>query len=308
MKPHLLLLRALIKLRAHSMHMFKEREGFMSRDKSITNQLNGYTAQDVKDKTKDLAQTTISSVQDIGSKAKDVAQTTAASVQENVQSGLGKTQDALLVGLDMAQGLLKRNQKMSARDIKKAKKNMRKTQKAVQESVQSGWSNTQDVLQIALGVAQVLLEANKQLASKNIKQAKKNFGQLTDVVQGNVQSGMGIAQDVLGKGTKRATKNLQKVTSNVQSELDKSTKRATKNLQKVTSNVKDVQSSVQDRIESYQRKRARKKFMFRLGLIAGVVGALLFAPWPGSETRRQLGEYWQLLSQRTQQLLNRLVG
>ena len=185
----------------------------------------------------------------------------------------------------------------------------------MQENVQSNWSNTQDVLQIALGVAQVLLEANKQLASKNIKKARKNLGQLTDVVQDNVQSSMGIAQDVLDKGTKRASKNLQKVTSNVQSRLDtagdvldKSTKSATKNLQKVTSNVKDMSGSVQDRIESYQRRRARKKFMFRLGLVAGVVTALLFAPWPGSETRQQLGGYWQLLSQRAQQLLNRFVG
>ncbi len=64
-----------------------------------------------------------------------------------------------------------------------------------------------------------------------------------------------------------------------------------------------MQDSWQDRVESYQRKRARAKFLFRLGLVAGLVFILLYAPWPGSETRRQLGDLWQQLSQRSRELL-----
>jgi gas vesicle protein len=67
-----------------------------------------------------------------------------------------------------------------------------------------------------------------------------------------------------------------------------------------------MQDSMQDRIESYQRKRARAKFLFRIGLVTGLVAAFLLAPWPGSETRRQLGEYWQQVQQQAQALLERV--
>jgi gas vesicle protein len=86
--------------------------------------------------------------------------------------------------------------------------------------------------------------------------------------------------------------------------LGKTSKTAGKRLKKVTENVKDVQDSLQDRIEAYQRKRARAKFLFRMGLLAGVVLALLYTPWPGSQTRQLLGAYWQQLSQRVQSWFN----
>ncbi len=247
----------------------------MARNKSIADQLNGYTAQDAKDKSKDLAQTTTSAVQDISSKAVDVAQSTASNVQQNVQSSL-----------DAIEGLLRRSNIQAS---KKVKKNVRN----VQQNTQSGWNNTQDLLQLALGVAAVLLETNKQLASKNLKSAKKNLGQLQGAVQDNVQSGLGFAQDVLGRS---------------QDILNKSTKSAGKNLQKVGSNVKDLQDSLNDRIASYQRKRARNKFLFRFGLVAGIVGALLLTPQPGAKTRQQLGSYWQALAQRSQQVLDRFLS
>jgi len=100
--------------------------------------------------------------------------------------------------------------------------------------------------------------------------------------QDTLQSGLGTATDVLGKTTKTAGKSLKKVTENV----------------------KDVQDALQDRIEAYQRKRARAKFLFRMGLLAGVVLTLLYTPWPGSQTRQLLGAYWQQLSQRVQSWFN----
>ena len=33
--------------------------------------------------------------------------------------------------------------------------------------------------------------------------------------------------------------------------------------------------------------------VFRLGILAGIVLVLLYAPWPGSETRQRLVEFWQ---------------
>jgi len=120
-------------------------------------------------------------------------------------------------------------------------------------------------------------------------------------VQGNVgdtvQSGLGTAQDVLNKGAKQASKS-----------LSKGAKQASKSLKKVTDNVADVQESFQDKVESYQRKRAMAKTLFRMGVVAGLAGALLFTPWPGTETRRQLGELWQRLTQQVQNMVERATS
>jgi len=248
-------------------------------------QSNGSTAQSVKNKAKDVAQSTVATVQDVSSKAKDVAQSTASTVQDTVQSGLTKTQQVFLGGLDLVQELLQRNFKR--RNLKKqSSKNLKKAQKKLgnlQDTVQSGLSKTQDTLQTSLSVAQDAWSKNAKTASKNLKKAQKNLSSLQDTVQDNLQSGLGTAQDV----------------------LDKSAKSASKSLKKVTKNVKDVQDTVQDRIKSYQRKRARAKFLFRVGLVAGIVLALMYTPLSGSETRQQLREYWQQLSQRAQGLIDR---
>ena len=84
-------------------------------------------------------------------------------------------------------------------------------------------------------------------------------------------TGIGATQDVLGKSTKRAAIGL---------------KEAQKNL-------KDTQQSLQSQLERRARRRKRAKTVFRLGLLSGFIGMLLYTPWPGSETRRQLVEFWQ---------------
>ncbi len=110
-------------------------------------------------------------------------------------------------------------------------------------------------------------------------------------------SGLSVAQDVLDKRTKQASKSLRK-----------GTKQASKSLKKVTENVKDVQETLQGRLESYQRRRARAKALFRIGLVAGIVGALLYTPWPGAETRSRLGGYLQQFVKLTQNLLERYTS
>ena len=270
-------------------------------------QYNGYTAQDVKSKARGVAQSTASTVQDVSSRAKDVAQATASTVQDTVQSGLTRTQKMLLVGLDLGQNLLRRNfrrrnlNKQAKKNLKKAQKNLSSLQGTLQESVLSGLAKTQEylsprqaALQTGLSVAQDVMSKNARSASKNLrraqKKAQKNLSSLQGTLQESVQSSLAKTQDTLQSGLGTAT-----------DVLAKTTKTASKNLKKVTSNVKDVQDSLQDRIEAYQRKRARAKFLFRMGLLAGIVLALLYTPWPGTQTRQQLAGYWQLLSQRVQE-------
>jgi hypothetical protein len=69
-----------------------------------------------------------------------------------------------------------------------------------------------------------------------------------------------------------------------------------------------VQETLQGRLESYQRRRARAKALFRIGLVAGIVGALLYTPWPGAETRSRLGGYLQQFGKLTQNLLERYTS
>jgi uncharacterized membrane protein len=49
---------------------------------------------------------------------------------------------------------------------------------------------------------------------------------------------------------------------------------------------------VQDQYASYQRKRQAARVLFRIGLIAGVVAALLLTPIAGSEVRARLVGQW----------------
>src|SRR5260370_164478 len=103
--------------------------------------------------------------------------------------------------------------------------------------------------------------------------------------QDTVQTGLSTAQDAWQGNARRASKNLKKT--------QKKVKRGGKGLQSATGSLKDAQGNVQQQLARYARRRRRAKVLFRLGLLTGVVLVLLYAPWPGSDTRRQLGEWWQ---------------
>jgi gas vesicle protein len=164
--------------------------------------------------------------------------------------------------------------------LKKTRKNVGRVQGTVQDNAQSALPVAQGLLVTGLDIAQVAMERNLKRANKSLKKARKNLKNIQGSLQKSVQSSLEVAQDVLGKGTKTAGK--------------------------VRKNVKGTQDSIQKRIERYQRRRARAKMLFRVGLFAGVVAALLFAPQPGSETRERLGGYWQQLAQLTQNVAERV--
>jgi hypothetical protein len=74
-------------------------------------------------------------------------------------------------------------------------------------------------------------------------------------------------------------------------------KNANKNLNKAKKSITDVQQSVQNQLAVYARKRKRARAVFCLGLLIGMVLVLLYTPWPGSDTRRQLVAWWQRMFQ-----------
>ena len=151
--------------------------------------------------------------------------------------------------------------------------------------MQTGLARTQDTVQTGLGTAQDAWQGNVKRASKNLKKTQKKMKRGLASMQDSVQSGLEQTQDVLQSGLNKAQSVLSAGRKNV--------KRAGKGLQSATGSLKDAQESVQQQFARYAKRRRRAKVLFRLGLLTGVVLVLLYAPWPGSDTRRQLGEWWQ---------------
>src|SRR5216683_1019760 len=113
-----------------------------------------------------------------------------------------------------------------------------------------------------------------------------------------------VAQSTLATGQDTVLSSLAKTQDTLQSGLglaqdawQQNVKNANKNLKKAKKSITDVQQSVQDQLAGYARKRKRARAVFRLGLLVGIVLVLLYTPWPGSDTRRQLVAWWQRTSQ-----------
>ena len=100
-------------------------------------------------------------------------------------------------------------------------------------------------------------------------------------VTDTVRSGVAKTQDVLLEGldvTQELLKDQQKRSA-------KKFKRAQKNFQ-------DTRNSMQSSLEKRSRRRQRAKFVFRLGLLSGLVLVVLYSPWSGQEIRSRLVEVW----------------
>ncbi len=157
----------------------------------------------------------------------------------------------------------------------KAKTVAQSTLATGQDTVLSSLAKTQDTLQTGLSMAQDAWQQNVKRANKNLKKARKKMKPVLESAQESVQSGLDLAQDAWQQNVKNANKNLKKAKKSIT----------------------DVQQSVQDQLAGYARKRKRARAVFRLGLLVGIVLVLLYTPWPGSDTRRQLVTWWQRTSQ-----------
>jgi len=169
----------------------------------------------------------------------------------------------------------------------RAKDAVKSTVSTVQERLQSGLSKTQGALLVGLDATQELLKEQRKQAAKNLKKAQKRTQKNLKNVRKSVQPGLSQTQEALLTGLGAA-----------QVALEKNARRAGKGLKKTQKNLKETRDAVQSQLERRARKRARAKTMFRIGLLTGVVLMLLYAPWPGSETRRQLVAFWQGLFSR----------
>ena len=101
------------------------------------------------------------------------------------------------------------------------------------------------------------------------------------------------ADDVKDRAIKAVKSTVSSVQDGVQSGLAKNAKRTSKNLKNAQENLRDTRDALQSQLKKRARRRARARAVFRLGILTGVGLMLLYAPWPGSETRRQLVAFWQ---------------
>src|SRR5438309_1311588 len=131
---------------------------------------------------------------------------------------------------------------------------------------------TSDVVQYSVNGAK---EMGRQATNSAISTIQDSVQSGVSKVQDALLVGLGVTQELLQGQQKRSAKNLRKAN-----------KKAQKNLKK-------MQGTLQSQLERRARRRKRAKTMFRLGLLSGFIVMVLYTPWPGSETRRQLVEFWQ---------------
>lgn len=228
---------------------------------------------------------------------RNAKQSVASTIEETILPNLGRIQALLLAGLALLQGLMQQNRKKTMKKMgnlqdtvaSKAQKRWSATQDAAQSglntaqsALQSGLSTAQDVAQSGLSTAQDVLKKNVKRANKNLKKAQKSMKGVQQTVQGSVETGVSATQDVLQSGLNTA-----------QDMLEKNVKSASKNLKKAGENMQDVQETV---------SRKTSRFLFRLGIVVGLVAILLYTPWPGSETRQKLADLFQQAKQNVSNL------
>jgi hypothetical protein len=217
------------------------------------------------------------------------AQDASQSAYENVKDA---AQSAYEATKDVAKSTLETTKDVAQSTLGTTKDVAQSTYGNVQHSVKSGMSKTQGALAAGAGTAAVLLHQGQKYNDKNAKKAQKNLGIFQSRAHDAYDTSSKLAQKNLKKNQQRLEHLQRKVQDNVvpglvatQDTLSKKAKKANKNLQ-------DAASNVQKQYAHYQQKRQRAKTLFRFGIVAGVVAALLLTPLTGSEVRKRIADLW----------------
>ncbi len=141
----------------------------------------------------------------------------------------------------------------------------------VEKRMKLGMDKTRAWLAVGIGIASTLLHKNKYTAQKKLETAQKNLQDMQGPLQRNVRSSL--------------TKTV--------GALSDSTLKARESLNQATTRAKEMQELWQEQYIQRQRKRKRAKMIFRWGIVAGAVLALLYTPIAGSEVRQRLAKEWQ---------------
>ena len=168
---------------------------------------------------------------------------------------------------DLTQNLVPGEQRKAQKNGKLARKQLDRCQSSLRDTVESGVSAAQYALQSGIGYTQAALVKNPRQARRRLRKAQRNLKKVQSTFQERVGSGLTGTQKAWQQGTKQA--------------------------QQAAINAREMKENWQLRREQARRRVARARTLFRWGVVAGVVLALLYAPTAGSEVRRRIVEQFQ---------------
>lgn len=169
------------------------------------------------------------------------------------------------------------------------------------------WNQAQDNLATIKDFAQSTLKTSKIVAQDALVNIQENASQGLDRAQHLMATVIGItgaAVAIFYKNRQQAQEKLQRtqmslmasttpIVERTQKAVRANTQKATHGLQQAKSTAKDFTIFVQDQYTHLQTKRRRRRALFRIGLIAGAILALLYTPLSGAEIRQRLNAQWQ---------------
>jgi hypothetical protein len=177
----------------------------------------------------------------------------------------------------------------------------------MKRGTQKTWNMAQDRLANIKDFAQSTLKISKIAAQDTLETIQGSASQGLDKVQHLLATSLGIAgatAAILYKKRRQTQKRLQRtqkkimvlttpIVKKTRKAVRVNTQKATQGLQQATSTAKDFTEFVLDQYDHFQKKRQRGRALFRIGLMAGVILALLYTPLSGVEIRQWLKTQWQ---------------
>jgi gas vesicle protein len=177
----------------------------------------------------------------------------------------------------------------------------------IKRRTKTTWDVAQDRLANIKDFAQSTLKTSKIAAQGALANIQESANQGLDRAQRLITTAIGIigaSAAIFYKNRQQAQEKLQRtqmslmtsttpIVERTQKAVRANTQKATQGLQQAKSTAKDFTTFVQDQYTHLQIKRRRRRALFRIGLIAGAILALLYTPLSGAEIRQRLNAQWQ---------------
>ncbi|GER82342.1 hypothetical protein KTAU_09800 [Thermogemmatispora aurantia] len=148
--------------------------------------------------------------------------------------------------------------------------------KRLRGGLRSSSGRVEDRLQQRRQALQRVWRGSRKPVKRSLEEAQRESGRLKNLLSEQLSLLLGALAAGLGL---------------LQVAVERSMRGARGRLERARGNLAEARIVWQQERERRARRRRRARLLFRIGLLVGIVLALLFAPRPGQETRRRLGGY-----------------
>ncbi|MBE3565770.1 MAG: YtxH domain-containing protein [Thermogemmatispora sp.] len=148
--------------------------------------------------------------------------------------------------------------------------------KRLRGGLRSSSGRVEDQLQQRRQALQRVWRGSRKPVKRSLEEAQRESGRLKNLLSEQLSLLLGALAAGLGL---------------LQVAVERSMRGARGRLERARGNLAEARIVWQQERERRARRRRRARLLFRIGLLVGIVLALLFAPRPGQETRRRLGGY-----------------